>query len=408
MKHALSLLAILWTLLYLAPAQSGRAQDDTRKPAAADYPPVPGQWPVEKAQAWYDKQPWLVGCNYIPATAINQIEMWQSASFDPKTIDKELGLAEGLGMNTLRVFLHDLVWGHDADGLYARMDQFLDICKRHHIRPLFVFFDDCHHPDPKLGPQPLPVPEYHNSGWVNCPARDLARRFAADKASSQEVNRLKGYIQGTLRHFKDDDRVLLWELYNEPGRGRGAGGELGSGAAKSAFGDASARLLHQAWVWAREVNPMQPIASCAEGSVGKLNTMIGQRNSDIISFHSYGQPDALERLIKSYAAKGRPALCTEYMARSHGSTFQGCLPVFKKHRVGCFNWGFVSGKTGTIWDWASRNGKDVDQLRRDGVVIKPGQPFPEPKLWFHDIYRIDGTPFSQEEVDFIRKMTGKS
>ena len=209
--------------------------------------------------------------------------------------------------------------------------------------------------------------------------------------------------------FKDDDRVLMWELYNEPGRGNGSTGALGvgDGAGKVVFGDGSAKLGHQACVWAREINPSQPICSVADGAVGKANIALGQRNSDVISFHCYGKPDDLERMVKSYVDKGRPALCTEYMARSHGSTFQGSLPVFKKYGVGCFNWGFVSGKSGTVWDWSSRKGKDVDKLRAQGVVIKPGQPFPEPKLWFHDILRVDGTPFSQDEVDCIRKMTGK-
>jgi len=351
---------------------------------------------VEKAKAWYDKQPWLVGCNYIPASAINQIEMWQAESFDLKTIEKELGWAERLGMNTLRVFLYDLVWSQDAAGFYARMDQFLAICKRHGIRPLFVFFDDCHRPTAKLGPQPLPVPRYHNSGWLNCPTRDVAVRYANGQALPEEVNRLKGYVQETLRRFRDDDRVLMWELYNEPGRGLGKEG-------KGGFGDASARLVQQAWVWAREVNPSQPIASCAEGSVGRLNTTIGQRNSDVISFHSYDKPEVLERLIKSYVAQGRPALCTEYMAREYGTTFQHSLPIFKKHQVACFNWGLVAGKSQTHFNWKTVEG--MEKLKAQGAVLNPGDPIPEPVLWFHDIFRIDGTPFDQKEIDSIRGFT---
>ncbi len=35
------------------------------------------RWSVEKANEWYAKQPWLVGCNFIPSTAVNQLEMWQ-------------------------------------------------------------------------------------------------------------------------------------------------------------------------------------------------------------------------------------------------------------------------------------------------------------------------------------------
>jgi len=68
------------------------------------------QWRASAARDWYSEQGWLVGSNYIPATAINQLEMWQADTFDPQRIDLELGWAEGLGMNTMRVFLHDLLW----------------------------------------------------------------------------------------------------------------------------------------------------------------------------------------------------------------------------------------------------------------------------------------------------------
>lgn len=148
------------------------AAAQTSLPGEADYPEVPGRWSVERIRKWYDGLPWLVGCNYYPATAINQIDMWQASTWDPETIDKELGWAESIGFNTLRVYLHDLVWADDENGLYERMDQFLDICAKHGIRPFFVFFDDCHFPKPKLGEQPLPVRGYHNSGWVNSPARE--------------------------------------------------------------------------------------------------------------------------------------------------------------------------------------------------------------------------------------------
>lgn len=354
---------------------------------------IPGRWSIEKAKEWYSKQPWLVGCNYLPANAINQIEMWQKETFDPKTIDKELQMAEDLGFNTLRVYLHDLVWEADQKGFYKRMDKFLDICKKHGMRPMFVFFDDCHHPNPKLGVQPLPVPKYHNSGWVNSPSYDVSIAYAEGKASEKDVARLKGYIQETMRRFKKDKRVLLWELYNEPGR--------------NGRKEKSAKLLRDAWIWAREVAPSQPIASCAEGSASDLNRNLGKANSDVISFHNYGRPEQLEKKIKELLLLDRPLLCTEYMARTRGSTFQNCMPIFKKYNIGCYNWGFVSGKSATIWPRSGRKNIDLKKSRAAGNVVKWGEPFPEPKIWFHDIYRIDGTPFDQKEIDFIKDITGK-
>jgi hypothetical protein len=372
-------------------------------PVSKDSMKIPGRWSVQKAREWYSQQPWLVGCNYIPANSINQLEMWQAETFDPATIERELQWAQDLGFNMLRVYLHDLVWAQDPEGLYERIDAFLDICSRHGMKVLFVFFDDCHHPLPTLGKQPLPVPEYHNSGWMNSPARDVAIQFAEGTLPEKEVLRLKGYVQETIRQFKDDPRVLMWELYNEPGNGRGM--EVLNADKK--FGDKSAKLVLQAWRWAREINPSQPVCSCAEGSVGETNIRIGQLNSDVISFHCYGPPAALEKMCKRYSEQGRPSICTEYMARPM-STFEGSLPVLKKYNVGAVNWGFVSGKSGTVWPWSSRKGKDVDQLRAAGVVVRDGEPYPEPEVWFHEMYRVDGTPYSQQEVDFIKTMTLKT
>jgi len=122
------------------------------------------KWSEQQARDWYAKQPWLLGSNYNPASAINQLEMWQADSFDPKRIDLELGWAEGLGMNTMRVFLHDLLWQQDPEGFKRRLDQFLTIAAKHKIRPMFVLFDAVWDPDAKLGKQRAPKPGVHNSG----------------------------------------------------------------------------------------------------------------------------------------------------------------------------------------------------------------------------------------------------
>lgn len=391
-----------------------------KKPSAEEGNPyvktVPGRWSKEKAWEWYKDLPWLVGCNYYPANAINQIDMWQASTWDPETITKELALAESIGMNTLRVYLHDLVWGDDEKGLYERMDQFLDICKSHGIRPSFVFFDDCHYPDPKLGPQPLPVKGWHNSGWLNCPARDLARRFAAKETTPEEEAHLKNYVQRTMRQFDGDERVLYWELYNEPGRGNGANGDMGStgGAAnqQASIGDDSNRLVYESWVWAREVAPSQPITSCTLGSLGAGNIAINQANADILSIHSYAPPKRFEELIVREKAHGRPVIMTEWLARTNQNTVEDCLPILKKHGVGAIHWGFVMGESGTIWPWSSRVDPEtktplnLNAKREAGEVVKPGGTYPEPEVWFHDLFRPDHSPYDPSEVALFKKLTG--
>src|SRR4029078_6384990 len=131
------------------------------------------QWSKDQANQWYAKQPWLVGSNFVPSTAINQPEMCQGGTFDPKTIDRELGWAQSIGMNTARIFLHDLPGKEDGEGFLSRVDQVLDIAAKHHIRPILVFFDGVWDPDPQSGPQRRPRTGVHNSGWGESAGRGM-------------------------------------------------------------------------------------------------------------------------------------------------------------------------------------------------------------------------------------------
>ncbi|MBA7595584.1 hypothetical protein ES703_02548 [subsurface metagenome] len=349
------------------------------------------QWTVDKAKDWYLTQPWLVGCNFLPSTAVNQLEMWQADTYDAETIDRELSWAQDLGFNTLRVYLHDLVWSHDPDGFAERIDHFLGIADHHGMRVILVLFDDCHRPDPEIGVQPLPVSRVHNSGWKHSPGQKLVLQFHDGTVVASEKKRLKEYVQGVLTRFKDDERVLMWDLYNEPGQ--------------TGNGDKTNVLLKLTWEWAQDVRPSQPLTACLDGSVGEGNIAVNADRSDIITFHCYWGDDLEQTIIQCQeTGMGRPIICTEYMARELGTTFQHSLPIFKKHRVGCYNWGLVAGKSQTHWNWASVLRLERRQLQ--GAVLKPGDPIPEPALWFHDIFRIDGTPFDQKEVDFIKDITG--
>lgn len=365
---------------------------------------VPGRWSEKRIKQWFDTLPWLVGCNYIPSTAINQIEMWQASTWDSLTILRELKMARSLGMNTLRVYLHDMVWYTDSFGFYSRMDKFISYCSKFSIRPIFVFFDDCHYPEPYIGTQPLPVKKWHNSGWVNSPARKIVNKIYNNTQTKDELLRLKNYLQGVLLRYAQDKRILAWELYNEPGRGNA----LEGGNDRS--DDNSSKLLLFAWKWAREINPSQPLTATAFGSLGRLNNLINFINSDFYSIHPYGDATYLVNKIMEYKRFNRPIFVTEWLARTMGSTVENCLPVLKAFNIPAYNWGFVSGKTGTIWPWSSRrdeNGNflNINNLRKNGQVIQPGDQLPEPKVWFHDLFRIDGSPYSQNEIDIFRILT---
>ncbi|MGC1450498.1 MAG: endo-1,4-beta-xylanase [Candidatus Sulfotelmatobacter sp.] len=353
--------------------------------------PQTARWSEQKANAWYAHQPWLVGSNYIPKSAINELEMWQEATFDPVQIDRELAWAEAMGMNTMRVFLHDLLWQQDAPGFRKRIDQFLAIASGHRIRPLFVLFDSCWDPLPQLGPQHPPIPGVHNSGWVQSPGA-----HALDDPS--QYPRLKEYVQGVVGAFAKDDRILGWDVWNEPGSD--TTGSYPKEELKMEVKVARVKaLLPEAFAWAREMNPTQPLTSgvyevdtsSEESTVDELER-IQLRESDIITFHNYSWPESFKKEILWLSRFHRPVICTEYMARSAGSTFDTILPIAKQERVGAINWGFVAGKTQTYYPWESWQHPYI---------------LSQPPVWFHEVLRSDGTAYRQAEVDLIRQLTGK-
>jgi hypothetical protein len=347
------------------------------------------KWSEQQARDWYAKQPWLLGSNYNPASAINQLEMWQADSFDPKRIDLELGWAEGLGMNTMRVFLHDLLWQQDAEGFKRRLDQFLTIAAKHKIRPMFVLFDAVWDPDAKLGKQRAPKPGVHNSGWVQSPNRTTLQNPA-------DYPKLEAYVKGVVGAFAKDQRILAWDIWNEPDNENG--GSYGQLEPKNKV-ELVLALLPQAFAWARAAGAEQPLTSGVwkgDWSTAEKMTAMDRLQielSDVVTFHNYDAPTELEKRINWLKRYNRPLICTEYMARGNGSFFFGSLPVAKVHNVGMINWGFAQGKTQTHLPWDSWQRPYVDR---------------EPSIWFHEIFRNDGQPYLVEEVEFIRRMSGKT
>lgn len=327
------------------------------------------RWSEAKAQQWSTKQGWLRGSNFNPSTAINQLETWQAQSFDPETIDRELGWAEDIGMNVMRVYLHHLAWQIDPEGFKVRMNSYLDIAHKHGIKTVFVFFDDCWNPTYQAGKQPDPTPGVHNSGWVRDPGDLLF-------SDTTLITTLERYVKDVITTFKDDKRIAIWDLYNEPGN--------------SSYGNKSLPLLKKVFKWGRKINPSQPL------SVGVWNLSLKElnkfqvQNSDIITYHNYENPQSHQAAIDTLKKYSRPMVCTEYMARRNNSLFTNIMPLLKKNNIGAINWGLVDGKSNTKYAW--------DEPLADGS---------EPALWFHEIFHPDGTPYKQEEVETIKSLTGK-
>ena len=374
------------------------------------------RWSEEKIWNWYNNQPWLVGSNFITSSSINQLEFWQSETFDLDLIDKELKLSASIGMNTHRVYLHDLLWEQDSVGFMNRIDQFLNIADNYGMKIMFVFFDDVWHPYPSLGKQPEPIPHIHNSGWVQSPGVEIL-------TDTIKHNSLEPYVKGIVSRFKNDKRVLAWDLYNEPAQHNWSprvskervfeiyeniGIKITDENLPKYYRDEmeptglekrkyTLPLMKKVFKWVREINPSQPL------TVGIFDYIIDWdkfeellplerfilENSDFISFHDYGNKESVLTRIKHLKVYNRPIVCTEYIAREQDNTFQNILPIFKENRIGGYNWGLVSGKTNTIYPWKSW----------DSTYTGP------PKKWHHDIFKPNGEPFSYEEIELIKNLT---
>ncbi len=337
----------------------------------AGLPPRPKRWSKQQAWDWYKRYPWLVGFNFVPSTACNTTEWWQAETFDPETIDRELGIAADLGFNTTRVFIQYLVWKHDPEGLKKRLDQFLGIAEKHGISVMLVLFDDCSFGDPRqtepfLGKQRDPIPGMILPSWTPSPGL----KAVTDRTQWPSLEK---YIKDIVGTFGQDERVIVWDLYNEPGN--------------SGMGNKSLPLVKAAFNWARQVKPSQPL-TVAVWFAGYFDLNVAQiEMSDVISYHAYVDLEGQRGAIARSKTHGRPVFCTEWMSRTLGSKFETELPLFKQEAVACYSWGLVNGRIQCQFGWSNKRGS------------------PEPEVWFHDVFHKDGTPYDKEEVEAIRKAT---
>lgn len=318
--------------------------------------------------------------------------MFSAATFDAATIDRELGWAAEIGFNTVRTYLHDQCWRDDRDGFLSRVDTYLEIANLHGIRTLMTIFDDCWH-EPQPGTQPAPRPGIHNSGWVRSPGHAVLM----DRSTWGE---LEAYVDDLAGQFADDQRVLAWDVYNEvtnlelpsaslPDEQRTAAlaaVEVG----RAAQNEAAIELLTNAFGWLRRAQVSQPLTAGIFYKNDELNERLIEL-SDIVSFHHYRDVESLERFIAKLANHDRPLWCTEYLNRRVGCTFETHMRVFARERIGCWNWGLVDGKTQTKWAWSDQ-ASDAS----------------EPAVWFHDIFRVDGSPYSAEEIELIQSLRAQT
>lgn len=361
MSRSVSFAETINTVPSAAPAaQTPAVTTDTFEPN--------GRWTIEKANAWYAKQPWILGCNYVPTYAVNQLEMWQKSTFDPKIIDEELALMAKTGMNTVRVFVHDLLWKEEKTDFYANINTFFDLCEKHAIRVGFNFFTNGGKEPSVRGPQPLSPPKVHNGEWRQTPGKERVMH------KPENWGWMEDYIMETMEYFRNDPRILFWDLFNEP---------YNSGDRHHTLG-----FLRLLWTWARRIETPIPLTSAIQGMHLTPIAVFLAENSDILSFHCYSNAKTMEKLVTLLSEFRRPLICKEWLARgSRNCTVFDILPIFKKYRVGALNWGLIPGKLQTQYPWGWDETKG------------------EPEVWFHDLYREDHTPYDPKEIELFRKLS---
>ena len=329
---------------------------------------VTPRWTAKQAQDWYAKQPWLCGFNYIPANAINYTAMWDKTSFSPDLIQQELALAAQTGFNCVRVVLQHAVYADDPAYFKKTFGQFLAICQRNNIRVMPIFFDDCVFGtvmNPRIGKQPEPLAGWYAWAWSPSPGHTMV----ADPAYHAQ---LETYVTDLMTTFRDDPRIVVWDLYNEPTNG--------------GLGKVSLPLLGKVFGWARRVNPSQPITVGHWVQNNPALNALTAANSDVVTFHSYDDLPKLMAYVTELGQAQRPLICTEWLNRSRNSVPETILPYFRKQNIGSMHWGLVNGKTQTNLPWGHR----------------PGDP--EPTVWQHDLYRPDRTPYRPAELDLFRTL----
>jgi hypothetical protein len=203
---------------------------------------------------------------------------------------------------------------------------------------------------------------------------------------------LENYVKGVVGAFSKDDRILGWDIWNEPDNPNTS--SYGKVELPDKVGYVLP-LLKKSFQWARAANPSQPLTSAVwKGNWSSPDSLqpiekVQLEESDVISFHNYENPAEFQKRIDWLQPYGRPILCTEYMARGNGSFFETSLPIAKKNKVAAYNWGLVDGKTQTKYAWDSWKKKYTSS----------------PKLWFHEVFQKNGKPYDKEETDLIKKLT---
>ncbi|MBQ9785645.1 MAG: cellulase family glycosylhydrolase [Clostridia bacterium] len=349
-----------------------------------------GKWSKERAWEWYNSRPWIRGCNFMPSDCANRIDMWQEYKFEEHfaTAEREIALAESIGFNSVRIILEYEVWEHQHDGFMERLDKYLTMFYKHGITAMMVLANDCSVPKAfwkpaHFGEQTYDI-GYHGGRRVSPHGGhgELSYHLLDDPATAA---RYYEFVREIITVYAHDERVLIWNLFNEPGNNRA---------------DLSLSHMEKFFEIAREIDPDQPLCADCLGDYCKPGTTIGDRAlelSDIISYHNYNDFENNIEWAEKLRLLGRPALDTEWLHRIYSNTVEEIYPLLYLEKIGAYNWGFVQGKYQThepwngIWERMERGEAQFDVTK-----------------WQHDLFRPSGRPYDPREINLIATYNKKA
>ena len=352
------------------------------------------RWSNEKAWQWYNQYPWIRGCNYLGSDCANRIDQWQEYKFEEKlaTAEKEFALMESIGFNSIRIILEYEVWDQQHDGFMERLDRYLSAAYSHGITAMIVLSNECSVRTPTYVP-PVLGEQFWEPGYHGGKEFKTWYQHGTDSRynildNPEIAPKYYEMVRELIEKYKDDKRVLVWNLMNEPGNGRG-----------------SKSLVHlqKFFEIVKEINPIQP--ACADVwrgmKDGKATTEIEQyalETSDVISYHSYQTYLDNVLIIKQLKEYDRPIFNTEWLSRNTGNTIQEILPLFFLEKIGSYQWGFVAGKYQTYEPsqgvWLKYEQEGYDAVKQYDFT-----------KWQHDLYRHGGRfPYDPEEIEIIKKL----
>ena len=354
------------------------------------------RWSKEKAWEWYNSRPWFRGCNYMSADCANRIDQWQELGFEERfaTTEKELKLMQETGFNTVRLIIEYVVWKEEHDGFMERFDRYLSLCAKYGISAMIVLANDCMPPKTERWKMPYVGEQQYDLGYHGGKMHSQhgahpgpAPHFYLDDAESRE-DYLR-MVEEIVTKYKDDERVCIWDVYNEPGN--------------SYRKDITLPNLKKMFKSVRSCEPSQPVTaginwidndllSDEDVPLHEINQYVID-NSDIITYHFYHDYYRHIRVIKRLKKEGRPIMNTEWLGRCLGNDVFSLFPLFYLEKIGCYNWGFVAGKYQTYEPWEGTWQKYLNGTETDVDFTK----------WFHDLYRPNHRPYDPKEIDLIKQ-----